>query len=187
MGYTLLILGGLLLLSVIPLAWSTLRAYLTFRGTRVITCPETGCPAAVDVDEKHAASSTWLRDRELRLSSCSRWPERQGCGQECLAQIEAAPEECRVRNMLDAWYRGSACAFCDEKIPKIHWWSDHNPAILSPGGRTIEWSDVRPEELPVVLDTHRPVCWNCHVAQSYRRQFPRLAAERPERSRERAS
>jgi hypothetical protein len=178
MGITLLILGGFLLLSLSPLAWSTLRTYLKFRGTRVITCPETGCPAAVEVDEKHAAASTWLRDTELRLASCSRWPEREGCGQECLAQIEAAPEGCLVRNMLIAWYRGSTCAFCHKEIPEIHW-SDHKPAILSPDGRTIEWSDVRPEDLPGVFATHWRVCWNCHIAQSFRAQFPGLAVERP--------
>jgi len=181
MGYTLLIFGGLLLLSVTPLAWRTLRTYLKFRGTRVITCPETHCPAAVEVDEKHAASSTWLRETELRLASCSRWPERQGCGQECLAQIEAAPEGCLVRNMLIEWYRGSTCAFCHEEIPEIHW-SDHNPAILSPEGTTIEWSDVRPEDLPDVFATHRRVCWNCHISQSFRARFPGLAIERPERT-----
>ena len=67
------------------------------------------------------------------------------------------------------------------KIPEIHW-SDHNPAILSPDGGTIEWSDVRPEDLPRVFATHRRVCWNCHVAQSFRAQFPGLAVERPERT-----
>ena len=84
-------------------------------------------------------------------------------------------------HMLIAWYRGSACAFCHEEIPEIHW-SDHNPAILSPEGRTIEWSDVRPEDLPNVFATHRRVCWNCHIAQSFRASFPGLAIERPERT-----
>jgi hypothetical protein len=178
---TLLIMGGLLLLSLIPLAWRTLRTYLRFRGTRLVTCPETGCAAAVEVDEKHAAASTWVRQTELRLASCSRWPEREGCGQECLAQIEAAPEGCLVRNLLIAWYRGSTCAFCRKEIPEIHW-DDHKPAILTPDGRTLEWSDVRPEDLPGVLGTHWRVCWNCHIAQSFRARFPGLAVERPDRA-----
>ena len=90
MGITFLIVCALVVLSLIPLGWHTLRTYQKFRGTRVITCPETGCPAAVEVDRKHAAATTFLRERqtELRLASCSRWPEREGCGQECLAQID---------------------------------------------------------------------------------------------------
>lgn len=170
--------GFLFLLSLVPLAWVALRTYRKFRGTRVITCPETGCPAAVEVDKKHAAATSAAGETELRLTSCSRWPEREGCGQECLAQIEAAPEECLVRNMLVEWYRGSLCAFCQKEMPEIHW-SDNKPALLTPDGKTIEWAEVRPEDLPRVFATHRRVCWNCHVAQSFRAQFPGLAVERP--------
>ena len=179
MVQTLLILAGVVLLTLVPLAWQTLRAYLKFRGTRVITCPETGCPAAVNVDEKHAAASTWLRETDVRLSSCSRWPERKDCGQECLAQIAATPEDCLVRNMLITWYRGSTCAVCAKEIPEIRW-SDHKPAILSPDGRTLEWSEVKPEDLRGVLLTHRRVCWDCHVAQSFLANFPGLAVDRPD-------
>jgi hypothetical protein len=180
MSITLLILCIVVVLSLIPLGWRTLRTYRKFGGMRVITCPETGCPAAVEVDKKHAAATTFLQEgqTELRLASCSRWPEREGCGQECLAQIEAAPEGCLVRSMLIAWYRGSTCAFCQKEISEIHW-SDNKPAILTPDGRTIEWAEVRPEDLPGVFATHRRVCWNCHIAQSFRAQFPGLAIERP--------
>ncbi len=174
--------GVLLLLSLGPMAWVALRAYRRFRGTRVITCPETGCAAAVEVDEKHAAATSAVGETELRLSSCSRWPEREGCGQECLSQIEASPEGCLVRNMLVEWYRGSDCAFCRKEIPEIHW-SDHKPALRTPEGRTIEWSDVRPEDLPRVLATHERVCWNCHIAQTFRAKFPGLAVERPAQKR----
>jgi hypothetical protein len=170
--------GVLLLLSLGPMVWVAFRAYQRYRGTRLITCPETGCAAAVEVDKKHAASTSALGETELRLSSCSRWPEREGCGQECLSQIEASPEGCLVRNMLIEWYRGADCAFCRKEIPEIHW-SDHKPALRTPEGRTIEWSDVRPEDLPRVLATHERVCWNCHIAQSFRAQFPGLAVERP--------
>ena len=73
--------------------------WLRFRGTRVITCPENTRPAGVHVDERHAAASPRRGTPTLRLSACSRWPERQGCGQACLAQIEAWPEGCLARNI----------------------------------------------------------------------------------------
>jgi hypothetical protein len=168
----------LFLLSLIPLGWVALRTYQKFRGTRVITCPEIGCPAAVKVDKRHAAATSAAGETELRLISCSRWPEREGCGQECLAQIEAAPEGCLVRIMLAEWYRGSTCAFCQKEIPEIHW-SDNKPALLTPDRKTLEWDEVRPEDLPRVFATHQRVCWNCHIAQSFRAQFPGLAIERP--------
>ena len=173
---------ALFLLSLIPVAWVALRAYRRFRGTRVITCPETGCAAAVEVDKGHAAATYAIGEPDLRLTSCSRWPEREGCGQECLSQIEASPEGCLVRNMLIEWYQGSTCAFCREQIPEIHW-SDHKPALVTPDGATIEWHEVRPEDLPRVFATHQRVCWNCHIAQTFRAKFPGLAVERPEKTR----
>ncbi len=178
MTESLEILAVLLLLSLIPVTWLSLRAYRKYRGTRLITCPENGCAAAVEIDRKHAAASTLKGETELRLESCSRWPEKQGCGQECLSQIEASPDGCLVRNMLIEWYRDSICVFCRHEIPEIRW-SDHKPALLAPDGKTIEWQDVKAEDLPRVLATHKRVCWNCHIAQSFRAQFPGLAVERP--------
>jgi hypothetical protein len=86
--------------------------WIRFRGARVITCPENHCPAGVRVDAAHAAATGLSSAPELRLSSCSRWPEKAGCGQECLHEIEASPEECLVRNILVRWYAGKNCAFC---------------------------------------------------------------------------
>ena len=84
--------------------------------------------------------------------------------------------------MLIEWYQGSTCAFCREQIPEIHW-SDHKPALVTPDGKTIEWHEVRPEDLPRVFATHQRVCWNCHIAQTFRTTFPGLAVERPEQKR----
>ncbi len=42
----------------------------------------------------------------LRLSECSRWAEREACGQECLAQIQEAPKACLVWTIINRWYQG---------------------------------------------------------------------------------
>jgi hypothetical protein len=154
------------------------RAYLTFRGTRVITCPETGAPAAVEVDAQHAARTAAHGEPDLRLTSCSRWPERQGCGQECLKQVEAAPADCLVRVIVTRWYAGKSCALCGKPVGEINWLT-HEPALLSPERRTIEWGEVSPEQLPAVLATHRPVCWGCHLAEAFRQEHPELVVQRP--------
>lgn len=155
------------------------RTYRTYRGTRVITCPESRTPAAVEVDARlavvtHMSTGTPV----LRLAACSRWPERQDCGQECLAQIEAAPADCLARTMLTRWYDGRACAFCRQPIGEIHW-SDHKPALRAPDGGTVGWESIRAEELPGVLASHAPVCWNCHVAETLRRRHPELIVDAP--------
>lgn len=76
---------------VICFGYYGVRAYLKFRGTRLVTCPENSEPAAVTIDPKHVFMTGAVGEPDLRLSSCSRWPERQECAQECLRQIEAAP------------------------------------------------------------------------------------------------
>ena len=73
--------------------------YVRYRGTMVITCPETRKPAAVEVDTSHAALTAAFVEPDLRLKNCTRWPEKKDCGQECLLQIEVAPEGCLASNL----------------------------------------------------------------------------------------
>ena len=115
---------------------------------------------------------------ELRLRDCSRWPERAGCGQVCLTQVEESPEACLVRTMLERWYEGKRCAYCRRAFAAIRW-HDHKPGLRAPDGGVREWSDVPPETLTEVLRTHRPVCRNCLVAEGFRLRFPELVVERP--------
>jgi hypothetical protein len=138
------------------------RAYLKYRGNRVITCPENRRPAGVVVDTRHVMLMALEGKPNLRLKSCSRWPEYQDCGQECLRQIEAAPEDCLVRHILTQWYRGKDCALCGQPIGEIQW-SGHKPALLNAQHQTVEWRDVPAEGVPEVLASHQAVCWNCHI------------------------
>lgn len=153
------------------------RAYLRYRGKRVITCPETQKAAAVEVDAKQAGVGAFLNEPTIRLRDCSRWPERQNCGQDCLQQFEADPENCLVWNIVSKWYEGKNCVLCHKPIGGIHH-VDHAPALLGPDFKTTEWKRFRPEQLPDVFATHQPVCWNCHVAETFRRLHPELVVER---------
>jgi len=77
-----------------------IRVYFRFRGTRLVTCPETHKPAVVEVAAGSMGMQTILDEPCLRLSECSRWPQCQDCGQDCLRLIEARPSELR---MSAAW------------------------------------------------------------------------------------
>jgi hypothetical protein len=63
--------------------------FVQFRGRRDVLCPETGANAIIRIDALHAALSSAMADPELRVSACSRWPERQGCRQECVLRLRA--------------------------------------------------------------------------------------------------
>jgi hypothetical protein len=153
------------------------RALFAYRGKRLVTCPETHAAAAVNVAAGEAALGAFLTEPTLRLKECSRWPERQDCGQECLQQIEADPGNCLVWNIVSKWYVGKSCVFCHKPIGPLHH-LDHAPALLGPDSKTVEWNQLRPEQLPEVFSTHQPVCWNCHVAETFRRVHPELVVNR---------
>ena len=152
--------------------------YYRMRGTRVIACPENEQPAAVTVDARRAALTAAVGHERLRLDSCSRWPEKAGCGQECLKQIEAQPTDCLVRTQVDRWYADKSCAICGKPLGQVEW-AAHAPALRAPDGRTLEWRDVKPETMFQVMGSHAAVCWDCHVAETFRRQRPDLVLDNP--------
>ena len=155
-------------------------AWLVYRGTRVVVCPETRQTVAVEVDARRAALSAAGGRPRLRLDSCTRWPERNACGQECLGQVEQAPEACLLLHILGDWYRGRKCAFCGRVFEAPRWF-DHRPALVAPNGTLHDWSSFRPEQIFDVLASHGPVCWDCRVAEEFRREHPELVTDRPSR------
>ena len=153
------------------------RVYFTFRGNRLVSCPENHRPAAVRLAAGKAALGAIAGDQQLGLSACSRWPERQGCPQECLAQIEEAPKACLVSTIINRWYQGQVCVYCHTSFGEIQW-HDHAPALLNREHKTVQWNEIHAENLHDALGTHRPVCWSCHMAETFRREHPELVVDR---------
>lgn len=182
MNYGLLI--GLFVLTALSsgyLAYRVWKFYCGLRGKRLVTCPETGRSAAVELDAKQAVKESLWSTPVLRLSECSRWPERKGCGQTCLRQIELAPENCLVRNIIAHWYAGKTCVLCGHTVDATEQSIGHTPALLDLQGKTVYWDEVKPEQLPEILDTHKPVCWSCHISEKFRREHPEMVVDRPGR------
>ncbi|HTP33603.1 MAG TPA: hypothetical protein VMJ75_15600 [Candidatus Acidoferrales bacterium] len=160
-----------LVVLVVILRWG--RAWWTWRGDRVVTCPENHQHAGVKVDALHAASG-------LRLATCSRWPEKAGCGQECLRDIAAAPADCLVRNIAAKWYEGKSCASCGRPIGRFEW-GPNQPALVSADKTSVEWKQVPAEHLYETLEAAVPVCFACHMANTLVREHPEIAIERNRR------
>ena len=177
MSRTILIAGIVVVVLVFYLGIRILRVYLKLRGQRVVQCPETEQPAAVELAAGSLALKAVAGPPELNLQSCSRWPERGNCGQECLRQIEASPEGCLVRSILTKWYQEKSCIYCGKRLGEIDW-IGHKPCLLNASWTTIEWKDVPAERLASVLETHKPVCWNCHIAHTFRREHSDLVTDR---------
>ena len=175
--YTLLFVAGALVIVVFGLLRS-LGAYRKSRGNRIISCPENHRPAAVRVAAAKAAIQATIGTPHLQLSECSRWPGMAGCGQECLSQIQEAPKACLVSNIVNRWYEGRRCLYCHKPFGEIHW-HDHPPAVVNEQGETFEWNEIPLDHLQQTLSTHWPVCWNCHIAETFRRRHPELVTDRP--------
>ncbi|HYK90030.1 MAG TPA: hypothetical protein VE398_14745 [Acidobacteriota bacterium] len=156
---------------------SLARRYLRLRGPRVVTCPADNTQAAVEVNPVRGILTG--RDlHNLQLQSCSHWPERENCGQACLQEIAASPEGCLVRNILAGWYADKTCALCGKAFGKMDW-MEHKPCLMAPDRTTRDWSQIHPLDLSQTLATSIPVCWNCHIAATFRRKYPELVTDRP--------
>jgi hypothetical protein len=154
------------------------RVHASLRGQRIVTCPESGLPAVVEMDAAYSAVRSAFGRPHVRLQECSRWPERAGCGQTCLGDVEASPEDTRVTTMIDQFYTDRRCALCGWAFGSVR--NDHaGLAVLGPDGATREWGAFAADTLSSVLRSHAPVCRNCHVGQTFRRRHPEIFRPMP--------
>jgi hypothetical protein len=168
----LLVLAAFLLLS----DWA--QTWFRYRGVRVITCPENLEPAAVKVDAGRAARMIAIAgEKDLHLKACSRWPEMAGCAEDCLAQIEGSHDGCSLKALVTQWYEGKSCVICLHPMEKIVW-HERPAALRTPRGTTCEWKDILPQNIPNAFATHEPVCWRCHIVESFRREHGEMVIQR---------
>ncbi|HEY2457013.1 MAG TPA: hypothetical protein VGI13_06930 [Candidatus Acidoferrum sp.] len=164
--------------TIVFILFSAMNGWWKYRGQRLVTCPETQLPAAVRINTAKVARDAIFGKPQLRLDRCSSWPERGRCGQNCLTEIATDPAQCLVRNMVSKWYQGKSCAYCQKPFAQIQW-HDRQPALLAPDRALVQWNEVPPERLPEMFATHLPVCWNCYIAETFRKQHPERVVDRP--------
>jgi hypothetical protein len=156
-----------------------IRLWVGYRGKRIVTCPETHLPVGAKINAALAAGTWIVSQPRFVISGCSRWPEREGCDQACVPQIEDAPDETLVKNIVAKWYRDKNCIYCGSSIREING-SAVAPALRGVDGELHEWKDVAPENLPALLQSSVAVCARCELAEDFRRRFPNLVVDRAE-------
>jgi hypothetical protein len=75
------------------------------------------------------------------------------------------------------WYEGKECAYCHTPFHRLQPF-DHPPALMGADRITLEWNVLKAERLPEIFRTYSPVCWNCHIAETFRRVHPELVVDR---------
>lgn len=175
MGFTFFFVAAVVVAMLAVFATLIVR----YRGQRIVTCPETHTAVATEIHAVLAASSWIVTQPRLVIASCSHWPERAGCDQACLSQIEASPEGTLVRNIVAKWYDERTCVYCAMPIHDVGFGAVV-PALLSPDGALREWKDVAIEELPRMLESAGAVCARCELVEDFRRRFPNRVIDRRE-------
>ena len=149
---------------VVVYAFVALAAYLRKRGTPLIV-PET--------EPGEGPVETLLRNNHARTTAAS-------------APVATAPAGTRTGDLLRAWFANKSCTICERPIPPIQRIEQH-PGLMnpeSPSHDVVTWEQfARDERLPELLETHLPVCANCVMAETFRRQYPDLVIDRGEHGR----
>jgi len=164
----LLFIIGAVLFVAIPVGFS-LKSYLRKRGRRTVVCPDNHEPVTVEMDNKFAFRTALRGEEHERLQSCSRWPEKGDCGQECLAQVDPTPEN--LERLLQRWYQGKTCAICGRALTPADW-RRSRLALLNEKQKLFELRHMHLDEIPSALDCMRPLCWNCHQEERVRQAEP---------------
>jgi hypothetical protein len=68
-------------LVLVPLVVGTFDHY---RRRHTVHCPDVRRDAELQIDARHAALTAVPGPPVLRVRSCSLWPERAGCGRDCV-------------------------------------------------------------------------------------------------------
>ena len=164
-----LFLIGAVILVGLPIAFS-LQSYFKNRGRRTVLCPENHRAVDVETDRKFAFLSAWRGKEHTRLQSCTRWPEKGDCGQECLAQVDPTPEN--IDRLLTQWSEGKACGLCGRLLTTADW-RQGRLALLDESFKLVEMRQIELEQLSSTLENKRPLCWTCHQDQRARQAQPR--------------
>ena len=156
-------------------------AFLRYRGTRVVVCPENREMVAVRVDAgargpqrpagppRPAPRVLHALAREGGLRPGVPRPDRVG--------PRGLPPAEHPRRLVP----GQELRVLRPLLPR------HplaRPQARPPRARTgaiVAWDAFRAEQVVDVLATHKPVCWDCRVAESFRREHPELVTDRPPR------
>jgi hypothetical protein len=164
----LLFLLGVVILCGGPVAFS-LQSYFKNRGRRSVVCPGNHLPETVEVDRKFSFHTALRGQEHTRLESCSRWPEKGECGQECLVQVDATPEN--IDRFLKVWIAGKACGICG-RLLTVADWRPGRLAVLDENSNFFEMRQLPLDRLPFALEGKRPLCWPCHQEERVRQAQP---------------
>ena len=168
---TIFFIGAAVLVGM-PLA-STLQTYFKNKGRRRVTCPDDHTRAEVEVDRKFALQAAMHGKDEMRVKSCTHWPGHGECGQQCLIQVEATPEN--IDRLFTQWFDGKPCNLCGRLLTPSDW-RHGRMGFLNDQFQLVELRQIDFEAIGSMPVPKRPLCWKCHQEEKQRRPVPAQSA-----------
>ena len=117
--------------------------------TTVVICPTAKLPAEVGLDP------------ELRMESCSRWPELESCSQSCMPQVQFSAEDL---NDFATRYEGKKCSSCDTALTRDDWYKSRL-AIFETKTEVPDIPGGVPPSILSVPEAGDPICSACYAAK----------------------
>jgi hypothetical protein len=94
------------------------------------------------------------------------------------AIVRGSHHDAATTAQLRHFFEGKACAACGRSIQPMHA-GDLRPGLLNPATHeAMAWNDIPPANLSTTLASHAPICSNCLLLETFRRQHPELIVDR---------
>jgi hypothetical protein len=88
------------------------------------------------------------------------------------------PHDAATTAQLKTFLEGKPCGDCGRPIAVVHA-GDIRPGLLNPQTHEATgWADIVPANLPAMFESHVPICANCLVSHTFRREYPDLVVDR---------
>jgi hypothetical protein len=92
--------------------------------------------------------------------------------------VKSNPHDAATTAQLKHFFEGKPCASCSRPIPPVHA-GELRPGLLNPDTHQgIGWDDIPAANLSTTLASHKPICSNCMVIETFRQQHPELVVDR---------
>jgi hypothetical protein len=92
--------------------------------------------------------------------------------------VKSNPHDAATTAQLRHFFEGRPCAACSRPIPPMHA-GELRPGLLNATTReAIGWNDIPAANLSTTLQSHVPICSNCLILETLRRQNPELVVDR---------
>jgi hypothetical protein len=83
-----------------------------------------------------------------------------------------------TNEQLKRFFSGKVCAICAKAIPPVQW-TGLKPGLYNPQTHeTRSWDEIPNGDLSSMLETQKPLCSSCVIAESFRERFSDRVVDR---------